>query len=306
MSVEEFGNIFLVTGIEVLTEHKNGHAYIQFSGEYRGDYEHGLIVGMHFDKLIGFHQIGEDLSKEIYEDLGDRGKEFRQFNIDHQNFDKDKVHKPLPKYGKFKPWQLIATGAYFNNLIRVKNQQKFIQEVEASTWDLNFRFPHSSKNLLDMAAYKNNVEIIEYLLSKEADASTALDQSMHKGFFHKASIQALVDNGLSINTLSAWRMTPLCHQIKNYIWYIRSLRHYKEADPRIEKVNKEMEAIKDKIKFLISLGAQSTNMDKDGHDYKSFIAKNWQEDFIVKNEIYHKIEVLIFPDKPKKQKLKLW
>jgi len=306
LSVEEFGKTFFISSIEILTEYKDGHAYLQFNGEYRGDYEHGLIVVMHFDKLIGYTQIGEDVYKEIYDDLGEEGIAFRQFNIDHQNFEKDKVHQPLPKYGKLKPWQLTATGEYFDNLIRVKDHQKFMQEVETSNWDLNLRFPHSNKNLLDMAAYKNNIEIIEYLLRKGADASTALDQCMHKGFFYKKAIKCFVENGISIDKLSALGITPLCQQIKSYLRYTRFLSSYKDGDRNIEKTQQEIASIEDRIKFYISLGAKPNEMDKEGNDYKAFLAKGWQEDFLIKNNIYQKMEALLFPDKPKKQKWKLW
>ena len=306
LKYDKLGMVFLISEIEIFTEHKNGKAYFQLSGEYKGDYEHGLIVAMHQDKLIDYNQIGEDCYGGIYKDLGEEGTKFRDFNINHQNFGEDKIHKPIPKYGKFKPWQLNTTGEYFDTLLRQRNNQKLIEELESSSWNVNLRFPHLQKNLLDKAAYKNNVEIIEYLVKRGADSSQTLDQAIHKGFFYKETVKCLVDNGVSINSLSAWGMTPLCHEIKNYVWYLNGLRNYKEGDLRIERANKEIKDSKEKIRFYLSLGANHTNLDKEGRDYKSFLINGWNKEFLDKNDVISKVEELLFPDKPQKSKWKFW
>ena len=100
LTVNNLGSIFHISEVVILVEHKDEKSYVQFNGEYAGDYEHGLILAMHNGKLIGSNQQGEDVYSEIYNDLGDERDKFRDFNIAHQEFGKNQVHQPLPKYGK--------------------------------------------------------------------------------------------------------------------------------------------------------------------------------------------------------------
>lgn len=326
--INELGKLFLIREIEIFTEHKDGQAYFQLNGEYKGDLEHGLIVAMHKDRLIGFDAIGEDTYKEVYDDLGEEGDKVKEYYKQHRYPRKEEVHTPLPKYEKFKPWQLHDTSDYFDKLLREKNNTQLIQELESNSWNLNLRFPNLGKNILDKAGYANNVEIMKYLLSKNTDSSKTLEQCLYKGGFHYEAVKCLVENGISINTISAWGLTPLCHEIKNYIMHIRTAKHYKEGDRGYERAIGEIEKSKEKISFLISLGANPSKMDNEGNDYKSFLVKKFKEDFLVENHIVANLKKLVLPensmnanndeiivtdnnktivpDKPKKSKWKFW
>ncbi|MEO1263894.1 MAG: hypothetical protein AAFZ15_34125, partial [Bacteroidota bacterium] len=224
MKLNDLGSIFLIKKIEIFTEHKNGKAYFQLSGEYRGDEEHGLIVVMHGDKLIGFDQIGEDCYKEVYENLGELGKKNIDFNIKHQTFGEGIIHKPLMKYGKFKPWQELAMTEYFESLFRTKNNEKIKDIVLNEKFDINHPIEDNEKSLTDLAAYFGNSEILEFLIKEGGDFSKSILRCNYKN-----TIEILVKNGISIDYMTGYGGTRLFDSIRSYASALK-----RKADKAIE------------------------------------------------------------------------
>ena len=157
------GELLRITSIRVTKESKNGVAYTIFEFEYRGDEEHGIAVVLNETRLVGFGGLGDLGFDEINKDLENvRPVDYDKL-VEESKFGSDMVHKPLKLYEKFKPWQLDSTEDYFSKLLRNKENDKFIEEIKSNNWDSNLRFPSLNKNLVDLAAYSNNIEAIEYL-----------------------------------------------------------------------------------------------------------------------------------------------
>ena len=293
LTIHNLDSVFVITGIEILVEHKGNHAYIQFDGAYEGDPEHGLMLVLHKCKLIGFNQMFEEV-KEIYSDLGDAGNKFRDFDIKHQNFGEDRIHTPLPKYGKYKPWQLDATERHFENLIRTGKNEEFIVELEKSNFDINFKFPFFDRSLLETAIRNNNIPIINYLFQNGADRSDSLMNCSS----NQDTIKCLIENGISIDVICYDGMNRLGNEIKNFLWHISSLRHYKDSIP--ESTLKSIELSKEQMRFYIDLGANPNHIDKDGNDYKSIISKRfnrYDEEHLKKHKVYEVLEDILIPRK---------
>jgi hypothetical protein len=181
---QDLGNLLRIYGIMILPENKDQVSYIQLDFEYRGDEEHGIAVIIHKDRLIGFSGIGDMGYECIYKDLGLDEKKVYEEMFEKRHFGENMVHKPLEKYGKFKPWQLNSTSDYFGKLLRERNNEKIINEIESNQWDINLRFPMLNKNLVDIAAFSNNVEILKYLIERGGDFSNSILQCINYGSFH--------------------------------------------------------------------------------------------------------------------------
>lgn len=290
---ENLGTILTIYAVEILTEHKDGLAYLQFRGGYAGDHEHGLIVATHKDRLIGFNQVGEDCYGKIFEDLGEQGPATRDYNIRQNQQGNDQIHAPLPKYGKLKPWQSRVNEEHFANLIRQKRNDEVNAAVESHQWDLNFKFEHSEMSLLDLAVYHHNLELIKQLISRGADTSNTLHVCIHKGSFREDSLKCLVKNGITLNTILSGGYTPLGYEIKNYLWYMKSRLHYVEDDPRLKRANHEMSLSAERIKLYLELGAHPKMLDESGLSLKSFLEKHGTSGYVKEFNVFDEIHKIL-------------
>lgn len=306
LTVNNLGTIFYLSEIEILVEHKEGVSYLQFKGEYKGDYEHGLVLVLHRDKLIGFKPIDDDLHKEIYKDLGDQGESIKSFNVKHQDFGKNQVHQPIPKYGKHKPWQINEMDEYFENLLKEKNNVKLINEYQKSGLNINFRFPFYDRDLLEMAIAYKNTEIINLLIEKGADTSNSLNKCTDRMYFDKENINCLISNGISIDTITYGGLTPLGDEIKNYAWLIGSLANYNKGETRYKLAIDELMNSKKKIEFYIQKGANPNNIDQNGNDYISILEKHHNQKQLRNHKVYNVLANIIDPEKIKSHKWKFW
>lgn len=300
------GTIFYISEVDVFIENRDGQAYFQLSGEYAGDYEHGLKIAFHGKRLIDFDQIGEDVDGGIYSDLGETAASFRDFNISHQRFRENEIHKALPKYGKHKPWQLDVSTEYFEKLLRQGKNEEIVQEVEDKNWDPNLRGPLMDRSLIDMAAYTHNVDILEYLLENKEIQQSTLEKCMQRIVFHPGVIECLMKHGQSIDTLSGWGYTPLGHAIKSYISAFQRSLHYAEKDEGHKHMKDEMKLHEERIRFYVSVGADPEHVDRDGNDYKTVLTKTNSPNFLKKNNVISHVENIIYPNRPKKKKWRFW
>jgi hypothetical protein len=302
---DDLGQIIFIENIFILIEHKEEISYCQIDVKYIGDEEHGLAIILHMDRLVGFAGIGDMGYQCIADELGiDTSKESKEM-AELRLFGENIVHKPLEKYGKYKPWQLNSTEAYFGKLLREKQNKRLMDEIEATKYDINIRTPELDKNLVDMAAYFNNEEMLDYLIKKGGDYSNSIIQCTIKGFYHPACIKTLVDNGASIDTFQEWGNTPLGYELQYFVRVIISKEKYKNTDQKIyKKTMEEYEQHKQKIRFFIELGANPKALDKKGTNYIDMILTLWSEESIKKYKIIEQVEELIFPKK--KNRWKFW
>ena len=293
-SENDLGQLAIINSIGIISNQKENQSYVQINFEYKGDEEHGLAMILHKQKLIGFSGIGDMGFQCVYKDLGlDESKVFEEL-IEQRHIGENEVHKPLSKYGKFKPWQINATSEYFGKLLREKKNQKLVQEIETNNWDINFRFGIQGKNLVDKAAYSNNVEMLEYLIDNGGDFSKSMEQCISLGFYHPESIRYLTERGASIDYYGYWGVSPLYYAIKNFIGAIVKIEEYKGKDEkRYENASKEYVVNRDKIKFFLGLGANPRMLDKDGSSYVDVVNKSWAEHVIKNHKIHSKVEELI-------------
>ncbi|PHN00567.1 DUF6985 domain-containing protein [Flavilitoribacter nigricans] len=304
---EDLGKLARINSIQVLSKNKSHISYMRIDFEYKGDEEHGIAIILHKDQLIGFSGIGDMGYECIYKDLGlDEKKVFEEM-LENRHIGENIVHKPLQKYGKFKPWQLNSTSDYFGKLLRERKNEKIIEEIESNQWDINLRFPGLNKNLVDKAAYSNNVEILDYLIVKGGDFSNSILQCINYGFYHPESIKFLVQKGASIDSCGYWGKTPLCYALENFIRATVRKEDYRDRDEkRYEQALKEYETNKEKIIFYLELGANPNNLDEEKKTYKDIANRSWAEHIIKKYKIHEQIEELIFPERTKKNKWKFW
>lgn len=293
-SENDLGRLVKINSIGIIATEKENQSFVQINFEYKGDEEHGLAMILHKQSLIGFSGIGDMGFECIYKDLGlDESKVFEEM-LEQRHIGENEVHKPLSKYGKFKPWQLNATSDYFGKLLREKENEKLIQEIESNNWNINLRFGRLGKNLVDKAAYSNNVEMLKYLIDRDGDFSESMEQCINKGFYHPESIKYLVSRGATIDSHGYWGKTPLCYALENYIRAIVRVEEYRNKDEkRFESTLKEYETNKDKIKFYLELGADPNNLDKEGNNYVDIVSKSWAEHVIIKHKIHEKVKNLI-------------
>ena len=304
---KDLGKLARINSIQILPDNKNQFSYFRIDLEYKGDEEHGIAIIIHKDQLIGFSGIGDMGYECIYKDLGlDENKVFEEM-LEKRHIGENVIHKPLEKYEKFKPWQLNATSDYFGKLLRERKNEKLIDEIESNQWDINLRFPGLDKNLVDKAAYSNNVQILQYLIERGGDFSNSILQCINHGFYHPESIKFLVEKGASIDTHGYWGKTPLCNTLESFVRTTVRKEQYKNKDEkRFEKAKEEYETLKNKILFYLELGANPNNLDKEGKTYKDVVNKSWAEHIIQEHKIHEQVEELIFPNSSKKNKWKFW
>lgn len=303
-SHHDFGKLARINNIQVLTHHKSNVAYLRIDFEYKGDEEHGIAIVLHQDQLIGFAGIGDMGYECIYQDMGFDQKKVYEGILEKRKFGINMVHTPLEKYGKHKPWQLEATSDYFDKLFREKNNQKIIEEIQSNQWNINIRFPELNKNLVDKAAYFNNVELLEYLIDQGGDFSQTLSQGVNH---HEASLRILVKKGASIDTYGFRGKTLLCFALENFVRALVQKEQYKSKDEaRYEKKQKEFETLKKRVLLYMELGANPNNLEQKGKTYQDVVNNSWAKHIIKQYKIMNQVETLIFPKRVKKFNWKFW
>lgn len=293
LNKSNIGELLRITSIRVTKESKNGVAYTIFGFEYRGDEEHGIAVVLNESRFVGFSSLDDLGFDVINKDLGNVGPVDYDKLVEESKFGSVMVHKPLGQYGKFKPWQLDSTEDYFSKLLNNKENYKLIEEIKSNNWDINLRFPSLNKNLVDLAAYSNNIEAIEYLITKGADFSKSILECTDY-YIKKEAIKCLVSHGANVDELNYWDVTPLHNEILNYVEVL------------IYKKEEEIEEYKDKLQFYVSVGSNPMSCDKENNDYKSVLRKRWNDKYLIEKDIFRKVEELIFPNQNKRTKWRFW
>lgn len=293
LTVYSLGQLLTIQEIRILREHKNGIAYTQLECGYRGDDEHGLSIVMHDERLIEYEAQCEVNYGLLYADLGAQSRVIRNVNISKHNFGENQVHQVLPKYGKFKPWQKEATVDYLLMLLRTKDNEALKKIVEDGVYDFNYRIDDGNRNLVDMAAFSENIELVNYLIDKGADCSRTMLECTG-AYIKKEQIKNLVKKGVNIDTLNQRNVTALYDEIINYGSACYRIHQYKDKDEyQYKAALYKQEDHQDKICFYLSMGANPYHCNLEGMDYKQVLLTRWKLEFLTANNTIVELEQLI-------------
>lgn len=291
--MKNLGQLIGIYTIRILTEEKNGQAYFQIDCDYLGDEEHGLTIIFHQERLIGYSGIGDMTYECVYKDLGVQQDEIFKVMLANRDFGVNKIHRVLEPFGKFKPWQLEATKDYIGKLLRDKANKQLIEEIESNNWVINYQFPPLNKNLADLAANANNVEILGYLIDKGTDFSQSMIQCTNY-YIKKEAIECLVKHGANVDEFIYQGVNAFHNELMNFANARRDQINYSGKDEkRLEKATESLAKHKANLEFFLSMGANPNCCDQQGNDYKQVLRKRYKEDYLIKNGILEQIEQVI-------------
>lgn len=272
-----------ISSIEIKLPQKDGLSYFDVIGGCDWDEEHGLNILMHKTRTITFGGIDGNSYWDAIEDNGTYAE------LKEKNTSKEipKKYAPNPKYGKLKPSQKFANETYEIGLISGGFNDVFIEGVKKQEIDKNGKWESQNKTYLEAACWYKNNELVEFLLSENAEIRYALHQCFGyndnpKGF------DLILSNGGDINAQDLSGKTILhivAHElVRLYDHKYQSIEygwnHETELDEKIELP-------KHKIKQLLLKGADPKIKDRYQFDIQQ-LGRNLKEPF--KSEYINFIE----------------
>ena len=288
-SLDELGNTIGIREISITNLSKENFNYYCIYFDYSGDEDHGLVLVFHKDKLVEFNQ--EFGYEGILKDKGLNYDEFINKLLEDYDNRVQEIQQPIPKYGKFKPWQIRRNNELLKNLIKQNQNDELIKEIEEKNIDINFRYAPLNHNLADLACSSNNIEFLNYLISKNAN----LEKSVWKclGEDHSEILTIIAKAGANLESLNYWYKTPLYSQIE-FLGSTLKDKYYNTNSPdKLLKLNVQEEKIKENIQLLLNLGANPNSCNDKGDDYYSLLIRWRKESFIEKLGIKEIVERLI-------------
>lgn len=294
ITTENLGEVLLIQEISILKEHKDDQAYYELSCGYKGDEEHGLIIVMHGMQLFDFSAVGEMDYINLYKDLGERAKIFIEKNIIENEFQAPQFQKVLPKYGKYKPWQKELLVDYLAKIFRSKENEKLKEIILSGEYNVNHRIDSYNRNLVDLAAHYDNIEMMEYTISRGGDFSRAMLYCSGQ-YLKKDVVECLVKHGASVDILH-WRgETALNQSITKCSSAIFKVKRNNDSNAyHYDKAEKELEVQKNRIQFYLSMGANPNSINTHGDDFKTVLKNMWKAvSYEEGNRIINEIEELI-------------
>lgn len=295
-SILDLGNLLRINKIQILVPHKKDISYKRIDFEYKGDVEHGISIILHKNRLVGFFDNDDMDYSCIIKDLNTGIDAFEaQYKI--QETPPFQIHQPLEKYKKLKPWQVDSTYQYFQNLFEESLNKEIIEEIESNKWDINHRFADENKNLPDIAAYYNNVEILRYLVDNKGDFTKSILQCYDwNGRLNKESLIYLIDRGANINMLLNNEKTILCYWLESFIRDLVQKEKFKEENSeRYKHYVRNYNIAKYNIQFFLELGANPNILDNENRNYKDIINMTFADYINKENEVLEQVEALILP-----------
>jgi hypothetical protein len=156
-----------------------------------------------------------------------------------------------PKYNKLKPSQKFANDSYEHSLIAGQLNEKFKNEVENGTIDINGKY--ESHTFLELAYWFKNNELIEYLLSKKADIRYALHECVNYAYSEEA-LDLLLKHGADINACDVNGKTIIYKLVSSLLYWIDDQYKFSNST-EFEQPFESPENFKQKIYHFIRLGA---------------------------------------------------
>lgn len=128
-------------------------------------------------------------------------------------------YTPHPKYNKLKPSQQFANDTYEHSLIARKLNDRFINEVENGTIDINGIYKGPDWSFLELTYWFNNMELSEYLLSKKAAIRYALHMCVDYAYSEEA-LAMLLKHGADINAYDHNGKTVIYKLVASLLYWI--------------------------------------------------------------------------------------
>lgn len=296
-NISDIGKMIGLGEIRILHEVKDNVAYYVLFCEYTGDHEHGLTLTMYKDELIGFEGSCEVDYDGLARHAGGFSQSVIDTNIAANEFGKDMIHIPNPKYKKLKPWQDEENQNYCYKLIRQNENQKLIDEIDAGNIDVHYRFVDSGDNLLDIACGRRNYAMIDYFIAK----GVSLEKSIYKCVrwrFDEQMLRKIVEAGAQINTFGHQDLSPFLLEIKEYASALIALESNRNKNQyQFDKAMERSIQLEERLPLYIELGVDPLRCTVDGKDYKSLLLKTWTQAYFDRHKVFEKIDALLFPSK---------
>ena len=173
--LEDYDKVFGVGNVFIQLPSKDDYSYVGIECGCTWDEEHGLGFLLHKNRLVGIGSADEAVSWKGYEENGTIENVQKSLQ---ENSKKEPIkYEPHPKYGKLKPSQKSANDSYESNLIRRGFNEKFKAEVEQEKIEVNGTYENIDQTFLELAVSSKNIELIDYLLAKDAVIRYAFHQT---------------------------------------------------------------------------------------------------------------------------------
>lgn len=175
----------------ILTEHKEGVSYIEFSAGCSWDEEHGHSFILHKDRVVemtGYEGSDEfAIQRDQGIDIEKHKAELIKKNKDRQESPPAPVmHYPHPKYGKLREWQADDNRLFWMRYLRHAGEKKFIAWYESTLPEFEEQYKPKPVEVFNYSCHWASKEIFNHFHKKySTDRSQALKNcvtSMNKPF----------------------------------------------------------------------------------------------------------------------------
>ncbi|MEH0154512.1 hypothetical protein V6R21_10235 [Limibacter armeniacum] len=277
-SANELGKVLGLNQITILGFEKDNYAYTQFDFNFSADPEHGISFILHKNRLVEHEEIGSVGYDNVYKELGINPNEHHE-GWHQQYLNREiKLHEPLAKYGKLKPWQAEINSEFISSLIKDKNNERFIELIESNKIDLSLI--QYDKNLLEIAVVYKNLPIVKYLVEHNLPFRNSISYCRSNDI---QFLKQLVDLGLDINQPAIYDRSLAMHEI-----YEIMQGHFHKRENIDEIIEQRVSTLKE----LLQLGASLDNCDSDKSNYIECLEKQYAKHFIEKTGIIELIEAI--------------
>ncbi|MCS3799025.1 hypothetical protein [Niastella sp. OAS944] len=238
-----------VAAITIQTVSKDGVSYYDIACGSDLEEENGLNFLFHKERIVS---LKPNTGIPRWDALKDNGT-YEQFANKPREGKIIQRYTPHPKYNKLKPSQQFANDTYEHSLIARKLNDRFINEVENGTIDINGIYKGPDWSYLELTYWFNNNELSEYLLSKKAHIRYALHMCVDYAYSEEA-LAMLLKHGADINAYDHNGKTVIYKLVASLLYWIDE--HYRlNYHTHFEQPADTPENFKQKIAHFIRSGA---------------------------------------------------
>lgn len=161
-TLEDFQKHFKLYQISIYTLNKEERAYYCLYFDVKLlDNEHGLSIEIHKNRCIDHGSSdgtdGYNLAEEL--NLQQNARDLMHQIIDHE---KPVLHKPGPKYGVLKPWQIDANERFAYNAYKTNEDDLLIEYINSGIKDITY-----FKHIYEMAKKDGRGKLVSVLKEYE-------------------------------------------------------------------------------------------------------------------------------------------